>query len=130
MATALAIPSRRYNYHETRELQVNCTLSSGQFQFGTVSILLEQGVSVQSKFVAVSSDTIAKYETTIRSLQEELRQYRALVSKLISQSNESTIPEIEPSAPLSAEAIAFLDSIIQVHIPQSAIFVDFEEGEI
>jgi hypothetical protein len=127
MATALAIPMPRYSYHETNELRCNSTLSSGQFQFGTLTISLEPRLAAPMALVAVNPDTIAQYENTIKSLQEELRQYRLLV---ISESNKASSEEIEPNIPLSAAGIEFLNSIIEVRIPQSAIFVDFDEGEI
>jgi hypothetical protein len=80
-------------------------------------------------YVLLSIDRIVDYERTILELRQQLIHYR----NLLAVKPKTREPEYMESATLEAlnpASTALLNAILEVRIPQSAVFTEYEEGEL
>lgn len=82
-----------------------------------------------SEYVAVRLEEILEYERTILELQRELLHYKRLLAKHLPQT-EVGEEYSRPVLPLDPASVRVIDSVLAASVPRSAIFTDFEEGEL
>ena len=82
-------------------------------------------------YITLRVDVILEYERTILELRQQLLHYKRLMYQLLQQPGPpEEYADLSPVLPIDAASIRIVNSILSAHVPPSAAFVDFEEGEL
>jgi hypothetical protein len=82
-------------------------------------------------YVLLRSEVILEYEQLISDLRRQLLHYKRLVAHLSGpREAEEEYDSGRVVLPMDAQSIKIVNSIVQARVPDSAIFRDFDEGEL
>ena len=100
---------------------------------GGTALLVKSDIVGQfsEEYVLLRSEVILEYEQMISDLRRQLIHYKRLVARLSAPREAADEYEIgHGTLPIDAQSVRVINSIVQAVVPQSAIFRDFDEGEI
>jgi hypothetical protein len=111
-------------------LLFDTTMTAGTTLFAGMLNEARLNPSQPTDYMLVNADIILEYERTIAELRRELLHYRRLVSELRGLSAfGDDYDAARPVTPLGQSSTRLVDSIVRAHIPNSASFKEFDEGE-
>jgi hypothetical protein len=91
----------------------------------------ETPIQPTDEYVLLRSEVILEYEQMISDLRRQLIHYKRLVAHLSGpREGADDYDSTSVVLPIDAQSIKVVNSIVQAHIPQSAIFREFDEGEL
>jgi hypothetical protein len=82
-------------------------------------------------YVLLRSEVILEYEQLIADLRRQLIHYKRLVARLSApREADESFDSARGALPIDAQSVRVVNSIVRADVPQSAIFRDFDEGEL
>ena len=115
-----------------RTMESGATLLDTTMGGGT-ALLVGSASSGQGSgdYVLLGAEVILEYEQVITDLRRQLIHYKRLVAHLTApRESQDEYDNFNAVQPVDAQSTKIVNSIVQAHVPQAAIFREFDEGEL